>query len=280
MKMFSSAAGSLLALLVVLPLVVQAEHLSTQLMRATCRLSGPNTAATAFLLTRPLPGDPKQNQRILVTAGHVLETIQGEQATLLCRRKEPAGTYQKLPVPVTIRKEKKPLWTKHPTADVAALAVTLPEGTDVPSVPVELLATDELLKQYDIHAGDAVLCLGFPHRFENNQAAFPVLRNGAISSLTLWPTKATQHLLVAFNTFEGDSGGPIFLEEPSRLVEGNPQPQDARLILGIVHGQHFLDDDTRTPYEIRKVRHRLELAVVVHAAFVREVIAQLPPPNR
>jgi hypothetical protein len=279
MKLLLSVAVCCLSLFVVSPVLVQAEHLSVQLMRATCRVSGPNTAGTALLLTRPVAGNPQQNQTVLITAAHVFEAMQGEQATLLCRQKEPDGTYKKLPVPLTIRKEKQPLWTKHPNADVAALAVKLPEAADVAGVPVELLASDDLLKQYDIHAGDEVFCLGFPHQFENNQAAFPVLRTGLISSLSVLPTKTTQSLLVSYNTFEGDSGGPVYMAESNRLVEGNPQPQNVRLILGLVHGQHFLDEDIRTPYEVRKVRHRLGLAIVIHASFIRETIEKLPAPG-
>ena len=279
MKLLWSVAVSCLSALVVSPAPVQAEHLSVQLMRATCRVSGPNTAGTALLLTRPVAGTPPQNQAVLVTAAHVFETMQGEQATLLCRQKEPDGTYKKLPVPLPIRKDKQPLWTKHPDADVAALVVKLPETADMAGIPVELLATDDLLKQYDIHAGDEVRCLGFPHQFEHNQAAFPVLRTGLISSLSVLPTKTTKNLMVSYNTFEGDSGGPVYIAESNRVVEGNPQPQNVRLILGLVHGQHFLDEDIRTPYEIRKVRHRLGLAIVVHATFIRETIEKLPAPG-
>ena len=85
----------------------------------------------------------------------------------------------------------------------------------------------------------------------------------------------TKTFLLSSNVFEGDSGGPVFLAEPNRLVEGKPQPQPVRLILGLVAGQHFLDEDLKSPYEIRKVRHRLGLAIIPHASFIRETLEAL-----
>ena len=254
-----------------------ADDFSTQLMLCTGKLSDSEWAATAFILSRPSPADAKQSEWLLITAGHALAGSKSEEATLLLHQKQPDGTYKNLPVQVKVRKDRNPLWTKHPTADVAVMRVALPPTVDVPRLPVGLLATDEMMIRYEIHPGDAVLCLGYPHRFEQNHGSFAVLRSGMISSYPLVPAKAVQAFHVSFNTFEGDSGGPIYVSQPNRVLEsGKVEP--VRLILGLVHGQHFIDEDVKTAYETRKMRTRLGLSIVVPAAMIRETIERLPRP--
>jgi hypothetical protein len=257
-------------------LLTLAEDFSTQLMHCTCELSDRQSAATAFVLSRPKFGDPKQSEWVLVTAGHALEGMKGDEASLLMHEKQPDGTYKKLPVPIKVRKDGKPCWVKHRDADVAAMRVTLPSTVDIPRLSTDLLATDELLKRYEIHPGDTVLCLGYPHRFEENRGGFPVLREGRISSYPLTPTQPTKTFHVSFNTFEGDSGGPVYVCDRNRMME-NGKGESVRLILGLVYGQHFIDEDLKTAYETRKTRIRLGLAIVVHATYIRDTIGQIPP---
>lgn len=258
--------------------IASAEDLSTQIVRATCKIAGGNSAATAFLLRRVAADPAPPRQFALITGAHVFDSMPGEQATLVWRQKEPDGSYKKLPINVPIRKEGKALWVKHPSADVAALLVELPENADQPTVSADLLATDEMLQQAAVHPGDELRFLGFPHQFEASPAGFGVLRRGEISSYPLLPTKTVKTFLAGVNVFEGDSGGPVYMAEANRVIEGNPQPQNTRLILGLVSGQHFLDEDIKTPYEIRKVRHRLGLAIIVHATSIRETLELLNPP--
>jgi hypothetical protein len=273
---FVRSAVSFASLFVPVLASLHAEDLSTQLMHCTCRLSDPHSAATAFVLSRPKPADPKQSEWILITAAHVLEGMKGEEASLLTHQKQPDGTYKKVHVPIKVRKDGKPRWVKHGEADVAAMRVALPPVIDMPRLPTELLASEELLKRYEIHPGDTVLCLGYPHRFEENHGGFPVLREGRISSYPLTPTRTTKTFHVSFNTFEGDSGGPVYLYDRNRLLE-NGKSEPVRLILGLVYGQHFIDEDIKTAYETRKTRVRLGLAIVIHAALIREAIGQIPP---
>src|SRR5262249_45264132 len=159
--------------------------------KATFKFENPKSTATAFLLTRPAPAAPQKAQWILVTAGHVFESMAGDEATLQCRRKESDGVYKRAPLKLALRKAGKPVWTKHPSADVAAIYV-VPPADDTPKLPISLLATDDSLKQCDIHPGDRLMCLGYPHRVESNDAGFPVLRNGPIASFPLLPTKVTK----------------------------------------------------------------------------------------
>jgi hypothetical protein len=264
-------------LLLASPVLAEDDDLNSQLMQATFKLGNDKSVATCFLLSRPSPDDAGKSQVILVTAGHVFENMGGDEATLFMRKKESEGAYKKEPITLQIRKEGKPLWVKHPEADVAAMYVEAAIPPEIPALSIDLLATDDTLKKYAIHPGDALRCLGYPHRFEVNEAGFPVLRMGTIASFPLVPTKVTRTFLFSYNTFEGDSGGPVYIAESNRECGGNKEPGEVRLILGLVSGQHFIDEDTRTAYETRRVRHQLGLAIVVHAVFIRETIALLPP---
>jgi hypothetical protein len=141
---------------------------------------------------------------------------------------------------------------------------------------MDLLATDRDLQKYRVHAGDVLACLGYPHRVEANEAGFPILRSGTVASFPLLPSRVTRTFLLSANVFEGDSGGPVFLADPKRLLPGKEKSEEVRLIVGLVTGQHFLDEEMKMVYGTTKIRHRLGLAIVVHAAFIREVIERLP----
>jgi hypothetical protein len=261
-------------LLVSAPFVHGADDFNTQMMNSTFKIANEKSTATAFVLVRPSLKEPKKEDFLLITANHVLEPMSGEEATLFLRRKQSEGVYQKVPHKLPIRKGKQNLWTRHPTADVAVLPFTPPEGLDIPKLSVELLASDDILKKQEIHPGEMGTSLGYPHRVEANEPGFPVLRMGPISSYPLFPAKSNPTLLMSLNIFEGDSGGPVYLHDANREVDGKKQP--TKLIMGIVTGQMFIDEDVKLIYSSAKTRHRLGLAIVVPANWIRETIDRLP----
>jgi hypothetical protein len=57
----------------------------------------------------------------------VFEGVNGDNATLQLRRKNADGTYSTFPFQFPIRKDGKPLYTRHPTADVAAMYADIPD---------------------------------------------------------------------------------------------------------------------------------------------------------
>jgi hypothetical protein len=255
---------------------LRGEDLNTQLINATVKITDSKSTATAFILSRPAPGNPQKNQFVLITAAHALASTTSDEVTLFFRRQETEGIYKKLPVRIPIRKDRKPLWTRHPTADVAVMLVVPPSECGVPLLSLELLATDDLLRKNEIHPGDTLASLGYPHRVEANEAGFPILRNGPIASYPLLPTKTQKTFLVAMNSFEGDSGAPVYLAERRRQSGEKQSAIETRLILGLVVGQHFMDEEAKLIYEAIKVRHRLGLAIVAHAAFIKETIERMP----
>jgi hypothetical protein len=216
----------------------------------------------------------KGARSILITAAHVLEMTQDKETTIVYRVAEDEGVYRKETMTLTIRKDDKPAWVKHPAEDVAALVVALPANADLAEVSVDLLANDDLLRRHRLNPGRMTSCLGYPHRVEANGAGFAILRTGPIASFPLIPSAANSRFMLSTNTFEGDSGGPVYLYEPG---QGHDETSpDVRLILGLMHGQHFLDEEMTMVYGSSKLRHRLGLGIVVQAAFIRETIELLP----
>ncbi|MCX7422301.1 MAG: serine protease [Planctomycetia bacterium] len=249
-------------LLLVSPAIAEDEDLNTQLMRATVKISHDKSTATGFVLSN-------EKGYILVTAAHVFDNTPGDETTIVFRSQQAEGEYTKEPTKLVIRKEGKPIWQKHPTEDVAAIGITPPQNADIPQLSTELLTTDEQLRTHKVHPGEKVVSIGFPHRVEGSKAGFPLLRDGTIASFPLLPTIKTKTFYLSANTFEGDSGGPVYLSRPNRL---EPDKEETRLIVGLVSAQQFLDEEAKMIYGTSKIRHRLGFAVVVHASLIRETI--------
>lgn len=257
--MFAALASSVVA---------QDEELNSQLMRATVKISHDTSTATGFILSAKESG-----KFVLVTASHVFENTKADETRVIFRKQEAEGGYQQESMPLVIRKDGKATWTKHPTEDVAVIAIIPPKNVDLPVLSSDLLASDASLKKNRIHPGELLSFLGFPHRVESNEAGFPILRSGAIATFPLLPTAKTKTFLLSVNVFEGDSGGPVYL---AKETSGDREKDDLGLILGLVSGQRFLDEEAKMIYGTTKVRHRLGLAIIIHASFIKETIDQLP----
>jgi V8-like Glu-specific endopeptidase len=249
--------------LLVSPVLAEDEDLNTALMRATVKISHDKSTGTGFILT-----GGKDEKYLLVTAAHVFDGTPGDETTIVFRSKQAEGEYTKEPMKLIIRSRGKPVWTKHPTEDVAVIGITPPKNADLAHLSTELLATDEQLRKHKIHPGDNLAYLGYPHREEGSKGGFPLLRDGPIASFPVLPTAKTKTFFLSANIFEGDSGGPVYLERTSR----DPDREGVRLIMGLVLGQQFLDEEMKMIYGTTKIRHRLGLAIIVHASFIKETV--------
>ena len=163
----------------------------------------------------------------MITAEHILSRTKGDEVTAVFHKSKPDGGYEKAPAKLRVRQGGKVLWKKHPTIDVAILPITPPPEALPAVVPIDLLATDADLEKYEIHPGDSVRCLGFPHpnQFEPSEAGFGVVRAGCIAGYPLLPTRTTKTFLLDLNSFEGDSGAPVYLVDDHRLLDGQDRAQ-------------------------------------------------------
>lgn len=241
---------------------------ASRMISATFKVFQKDSTATGFLVAGPAA---EGNRIVLVTARHVLEKATGDQVLLVLRKPKGDGTFERFDHSVRIRDGKKDLWTTHPTEDIAAMVIKLPdgpEGREAVPLPMDALATEKDLLAAGLHAGSPGLMLGFPTRFESNAAGFPVARQAGIASHPLTPVRANKVFLADFCTFAGDSGGPMFVEAPRRKGAAGSLP----LVIGMVISSYRHDEKIVTMYEERMIHHPLDISTVVHAEFLREAV--------
>lgn len=256
----------------------QETNFAVVLMKSTSKIETSESIGTGFMLGQPSPSkkDPSRAAIVLVTAAHVLVDAKDDFAILHLRKKVGDG-FERLPTRIAIRAGGKPLWVQHSTADVAAIRVGIPETADVVLASTDLLATDDTMRELAVGPGEELLVLGFPFGFESSAAGFPILRSGRIASYPVLPSKDVKTFLMDFQVFNGNSGGPVFLMSTARQAPGGIQLGPIAGVLGVVSQEQEVKEHIASLSEVTERTHRLGLAVVVRAQFIRETINALPP---
>ena len=248
-----------------------AVDLSMDLMKATVQLeqplgAGSRTVGTGFLISAPKPdGTPRV---VLVTAGHVFDRMPAVQARIGYRSMTPDNVWRYDPQALKIRDAgDQPLWTKHPTRDVAVMEVKAPPEFAKAAIPLAWLANDKTFVEYAVGPGDELMALGFPRGLAANPAGFPILRAGRVASYPLAPSASNPTFLLDFAVYPGNSGGPVYMAESARRRAG-AGAGDAQFIAGLLTQQVELGGE------------RLSIGIVTHARFIREAIELLDQPER
>lgn len=255
--------------------------LNTIMMEATCKIVGPGSLGTGFVIGKPDKKNPAEAFWTLVTADHVLRAVQGDKVVLTFRQKQKDETWKRLEIPVQIRSKKKELWQKHPKMDVAAMFIRLPTNVVTTLLTTDLLIDDSKLKEYEIHPGLELLCLGYPFGVEANAYGFPILRSGRIASYPLTPTKATKTFLFDFTVFRGNSGGPVYFFKEDPTYGGVRHMGTAIYgIMGLVVNERNITQKVEELYEKRETVTPLQLGEVIHATFIKELIDSMDPPKK
>jgi hypothetical protein len=248
-------------------------EINTVLMGATFQISGPKrnepgnySAGTAFLMAKPKP-EGSESYYVLVSAAHVFEDIAGATATINIPKLSGDGRYVIQQWTINLRDiTGQPLYVKHSEMDVAAVYISMPNDYKSTVLPTALLADDEILKQFEIHPGDELLCLGFPLAAAT-EFGFPILRSGKIASYPLVPTTIHKNILFDFRVFKGNSGGPVYFVDRGRYYGGSTQiGQVIQFVVGLVTSQ----------LSSKINNQNLQLAAVVPAIYIRAVLDQLP----
>lgn len=252
--------------------------LTVELINATVQIEqanadGSRTVGTGFLVQAPTPdGTPRV---VLVTAAHVFERMAAPQARIGWRFSDAQGAWRYAPAPLEIRDGNRPLWTRHPVRDVAAVSITAPPEFAKAAIPLAWLASETTFDEYAVGPGDEMMGLGFPRGLSSNRAGFPILRYGRIASYPLSPAAAFPTFLIDFTVFPGNSGGPVFMAGAARRRPGVDEA-GGPFIAGMLTQQVELNSES------------LEIGVVTHALYIRETVAMLdqavpapasPPPT-
>jgi len=244
--------------------------LNMALMRATFKLDqrqedGVTTIGTGWLVRLPEADGQGSSARLaLVTAGHVLDRMKHEQASVHWRRMDADGRWHREPAPVQIRTDAgAPLWHRHPDRDIAALPIDPPAHTHDWAIGFYQLADDAALEAFDVQPGDEMLALGYPRGLSANEIGFPILRAGRVASYPLWPSADFPTFLMDFAVFAGNSGGPVYMSDRARKRVGARDFHEAQFVAGLLAQQVVLTDE------------RLEIGIVLHAAFIRQCLLAL-----
>jgi hypothetical protein len=252
------------------------DELNTLLMHATFLIVGPTKVpnqisfGTVFVMGIPYKDNPKLAHIVVVTAAHVFEGINGDNATLQLRRKNPDGTYAAFGYQFPIRKDGNPLYVRHATADVAAMYTDIPDEVPMTGLSPDFLVTDKSLDEIEFHPGDEAQILGFP-AMVSTDGGFPFLRTGRIASYPLTPMGVVKQWAFDAHVFNGNSGGPVYFTSVNRLFKNTVHFGVARGILGLViQERHSLLPEF--------ANRDLDYGVVVPAKFIRETLDMLPAP--
>ena len=260
----------------------QTPNINVLMMEATCKIVGTGSIGSGFILGTPDPADSNFSFYTLVTAHHVLQGIQGDQAILVLRKlvNREKQEYQRIEAPVKIRKEGTALWSKHADVDLAVMFVRLPDGAAPTVVPLSFLLTDEKIKEYELCPGTELFCLGYPFGAEATPLGFPILRSGKIASYPLLPTTVTKTFLFDFNVFRGNSGGPVYLYEKNPIFGGGTHFGTIQGIVGIVTAERNVTQKIEQLYEKRETVIPLALGEVIYASFIRDLVSKMPLPTK
>lgn len=250
------------------------------LMKSTYKLESSGATGTGFVLAHVLSDESGLAKFVLVTADHVLRDFKGESATIHFRRRIPGNEFTRLPTNLPIRKNGKPLWLADRDRDIAVLLVNVPDNAylrEASPASTSLLASDDILAEYELQPGDELMVLGFPFGADSNPAGFPILRSGRVASYPLLPTKKTKSFLLDFEVYPGNSGGPVFLYDKNRHYGGSSHMGRTRFIAGLVTQQKRLTEPYKTMDEEGVRYHSLALAQISHSNDIRRLIEQLIP---
>lgn len=220
-----------------------------QVSSGTFQLVGRGAQGTVVLLRLGQEG-----RAVLVTAAHVLEAMRGETAFLRLHQTSRDGLAGRQSEPIRIRYGGCPLWTRHPSADIAIL-----ELTTFPSLWRRLPAVDLLASRSVLASqaqGRSVHVAGFPSDAKAGADGLPVLRTGALTT-PVFPS--ANWFTVSVSVCPGLSGAPVYAAVPG-LSGGD-------VLLGIVSLAMVRTDELESP---------AHLAVAVPAPLIAETIRRLP----
>lgn len=170
-----------------------------------------------------------------------------------------------------------------PFTDIAAMMWAPPENViDYQSVPMTMMATDEIIKKEQIGAGDEVFLIGLFANHYGEQRNIPIVRVGNIAAMPEEPVQTRvgpqQAYLVESRSIGGLSGAPVFVSVSGvRRIDGQDFVGGPIYYwLGIMQG-HWdlaLSDLDAVEDEAGNFGVNMGIAIVIPATKLLDVINQ------
>ena len=249
-----------------LPVAIMAGSPFDPVLRSVMRISGTDSSGepvcgTAFLMQ----GRGSSDEAWLVTAGHLLNRMRGEQVRIGMRR-QVRGVFYAGDVQIRIRDGGRPLFHHSPELDLAALKIGLPGEADCCVLARDFAADDGRLDRAGFGSGVRVLIPGYPYGEASGGAGFAFVREGVVSSFPVLPSAAQPVFYVDFEVFEGYSGAPVIFSDGS----------SAGLLAGMVLEEVFLEELRQSGKKTSRTRRGLGLAKVLSGPLIKIFLASLP----
>lgn len=232
-------------------------------MRGTVRIAQGSSSATAFIVDLGAAAE-KEKRFALVSAAHVFQEMEEATCTVHFRVADEQGGFARRETDLKVREEDEPLWVRHPTADVAAIFLVLPEKIDVEPFRIEQIASEEQFDAKKIHVGQKVYVPCFPAKIESNDAGLPILRKGSVASYPLTSPTVGDSILIDYSHFGGDSGAPV-----TAIIGGEP------VVIGLATAMLRQMDKSSTEFEERTTHTPLGLATAVRSVLILETLEKL-----
>ena len=167
--------------------------------------------ATAFFVSVPVGKEIAQYY--VVTARHVIDQSR-KYGRLYFRIKIEPPEYQDIVVP-------QDKWFYHYKTDIAVIPVDIPDNVENVAVPIEMLLTEDNVKDGGIGIGDTIFFVGLFSEYSGRTNDKPIVRFGNLSlmheeiPLKLIPGSDTTTMadayLVEAHSWSGQSGSPVFV---------------------------------------------------------------------
>ncbi len=255
------------------------KHFSEALFEATFIIEGHKGGlATGFFIACS-----SRNWVALVTARHVLDSINGDSVWIYYRKQLTNDRYQLIKHSVAIRDSGQTFYAVHPdkSIDVAALRIG---PNDIPSdssfqnqfrpFDRSLLATNDDIEKYWIHPGDKLFYLGYPLGKMSPTGAFSILRSGYVASYPITPLSRNPYIYLDGPVFEGNSGGPVYFEYLASSWNTRALNQKGK-IMGVISRYKFAETVRKIDPDTIPRRHDIQVGVFVNSYFVLELLDSL-----
>lgn len=185
-------------------------NVAEKMMWSTYPIATMKGEATSFVIQCDDRG--ASGAATVFTPAHVLETMGKGPLVLGLHRKGPEGGMETVLLMLLPEggREKRPFYVRHPTQDLAAFRVRLPEAAAKIARLDSVLKEQTLKRGGEMHVGDEVSFLGYPNVCPGTKGAFAVLRRGTISSYPAAGALTPGMFLIGADVYPGDSGAPVF----------------------------------------------------------------------
>jgi len=213
---------------------------------------------TGFLISKPdLPGG-KIGRVFLVTNKHVLNRKpslrnSATQVILDLNVRDASNNIKAKSLVFHTGIDDKKTYNEHPSADVDVLVfeitellITNPEIA-YQALPIELIATKEVIQIQDIKIGEEVVVVGYPIGLKHRDTNFPLVRRGIISTNIGEPLedyvkdkgkirkRTIRGFFIDGAVIPGSSGSPVIVNPLTlRFIGERMAVQSNNLLLGII----------------------------------------------